>query len=237
MNTNVNMHVKKVCCLVCVLFCLPVVLSGCVVMAPSKPNDPYYAPVLQTNSEPVPNTNGSLYRSNISINLFGDNKASRIGDIITVMLEEQTSSSKSSNVDVAKDNDTNIASGNTLFGMQPSLGSIGLGTSLISEREFTGEASADQSNRLTGDITVTVVDVYPNGNLLIRGEKWITLNRGDEYIRISGLVRVDDIEPDNTVVSTKIANARISYSGTGELADSQQMGWLSRFFNSAIWPF
>jgi len=237
MNANVNIHVKKVCCSVCVLLCLPVALSGCVVMAPSKPNDPYYAPVLQTNPEPAPNTNGSLYRSTIPINLFGDNKASRIGDIITVMLEEQTSSSKSSNVDVAKDNDTNIASGNTLFGMQPSLGSIGLGTNLISEREFTGEASADQSNRLTGDITVTVVDVYPNGNLLIRGEKWITLNRGDEYIRISGLVRVDDIEPDNTVVSTKIANARISYSGTGELADSQQMGWLSRFFNSAIWPF
>lgn len=237
MNINVSTHVKERCYLGCVLLYLLIVLNGCVVMAPSKPNDPYYAPVLQTNPEPDLNTNGSLYRSNISINLFGDNKASRIGDIITVMLEEQTSSSKSSNVDVAKDNDTNIDASSTLFGMQPSLGSIGLGTSLISEREFTGEASADQSNRLTGDITVTVVDVYPNGNLLIRGEKWITLNRGDEYIRISGLVRADDIEPDNTVISTKIANARISYSGTGELADSQQMGWLSRFFNSAIWPF
>ena len=237
MKINVNTHVKKLCRLVCVLLCVPVALGGCVVMAPSQPNDPYYAPVLQTNPEPSQNTNGSLYRSNTSINLFGDNKASRIGDIITVMLEEQTSSSKSSNIDVAKDSDTNVNSDSTLFGMQPSLGSIGLGTNLVSEREFTGEASADQSNSLTGDITVTVVDVYPNGNLLIRGEKWITLNRGDEYIRISGLVRSDDITPNNTVISTKIANARISYSGTGELADSQQMGWLSRFFNSAIWPF
>ena len=240
MKIHCNSPIRHLGCLLSVLL-TAFMLSGCVIMAPSKPNDPYYAPVLQTNPEPAPNTNGSLYRSNVSMNLFGDNKASQVGDIITVVLEERTSSSKSSNVGVVKDNDIGVSSvpggAGTILGMQPSLGSIGLGTNLISEREFKGEATADQSNRLTGNITVTVVEVYPNGTLAIRGEKWITLNRGDEYIRISGLVRSDDISPDNMVVSTKIANARISYSGTGELADSQKMGWISRFFNSAIWPF
>jgi flagellar L-ring protein FlgH len=70
----------------------------------------------------------------------------------------------------------------------------------------------------------------------VRGEKWITLNRGDEFIRISGMIRPDDIAPDNTIVSTRLANAKISYSGTGALADSTSMGWLSRFFNSDLWP-
>lgn len=84
---------------------------------------------------------------------------------------------------------------------------------------------------------MTVAEVLPNGNLVVRGEKWMTLNRGDEFIRISGIVRPDDISPNNTVVSTRLANAQISYSGTGTLADSQSMGWLARFFNSEYWPF
>lgn len=229
-----------VICRVFIVFIM-VFLSGCVVSPPSMPNDPYYAPVLRTNPEPDMGTHGSLYRANTSMDLFGDNKASHIGDIITVVLKENTSSSKSSNIGVVKDSDTLInsdASGaGTILGVRPGLGNIGFGTNLSAEREFKGEASADQSNRLTGEISVTVVNVYPNGTLAVRGEKWITLNRGDEYIRISGLVRSDDISPDNTVLSNKIANARISYSGTGELADSQQMGWVNRFFNSAIWPF
>src|SRR5690606_1207428 len=106
----------------------------------------------------------------------------------------------------------------------PSMGEFGLNTNIRSDREFTGEAEADQSNRLNGNISVTVVDIYPNGTLVIRGEKWMTLNRGEEFIRLSGLVRPDDVTPENTVLSTRIANARITYSGTGELADSQQMG-------------
>lgn len=207
---------------------------------PARPNDPYYAPVLRTLPAADEAINGSLYRENIALSLFDDGKASKIGDILTVELQESTSSSKSSNVEITKENETSIAPGDasgTLFGSQPSIGGFGLNTVLSGEREFTGEAGADQSNRLNGNITVSVVDVHPNGTLVIRGEKWITLNRGNEFIRISGLVRPQDVTPDNTIASTKIANARIAYSGTGELADSQQIGWLSRFFNSAIWPF
>lgn len=214
---------------------------GCVVQAPPQPGDPYYAPVLHTRPAPDQNVNGSLYRENIALDLYGDRKARRVGDIITIMLEERTSSSKTSNVEVTKENELTMPSvaggAGTVLGIRPTVGNFGLGTNVQSEREFTGEAEADQSNRLSGSISVTVVDVYPNGSLVIRGEKWMTLNRGDEYIRISGIVRPDDVSPDNTISSTKIANARIQYSGTGELADSQQMGWLTRFFNSAVWPF
>ncbi len=213
-------------------------LSGCVVQQPVEPNDPYYAPVLKTIPESQKPKNGSLFSPNGSIALFDDGKASRIGDIITVVLSESTTSSKSSNVEITKENETDVLpGGGTLLGTTPSLGEFALNSSITADRDFKGEAEADQSNQLRGSISVTVVDIFPNGTLVVRGEKWITLNRGNEFIRISGLVRPSDVSPDNTVVSTKIANARITYSGTGSLADSQQMGWLARFFNSAIWPF
>lgn len=213
-----------------------VALSGCVIQQPVQPNDPYYAPVLKTIPESQQPLNGSLYSPNSSIALFDDGKASRIGDIITVVLSESTSSSKSSNVEITKESETDVVP-TSILGTTPSLGEFALDSSLTADRDFKGEAEADQSNQLRGSISVTVVDIFPNGTLVVRGEKWITLNRGNEFIRISGLIRPSDVSPNNTVMSTKIANARITYSGTGELADSQQMGWLGRFFNSAIWPF
>ncbi|MFT7560568.1 MAG: flagellar L-ring protein precursor FlgH [Flavobacteriales bacterium] len=223
-----------------VMVTLAVLSNACVIQPPPVAGDPYYAPIMQVQARDDQFVNGSLYRENVAINLYGDRKASRIGDIITVNLNESTSSSKSSNVEITKENELGIPSvaggAGTILGIRPTVGNFGLGTNFESTNEFTGEAGADQSNRLNGSISVTVVDVYPNGNLVIRGEKWMTLNRGEEFIRISGIVRPDDVSPDNTVSSIKIANARIQYSGTGELADSQKMGWMTRFFNSAIWP-
>ena len=101
---------------------------------------------------------------------------------------------------------------------------------------FTGEADADQSNSLTGSISVNVIQVLTNGNLIVRGEKWITINNGDEFIRLTGMIRPQDISADNQIKSIKVANARIQYSGTGSFADTQKMGWLARFFNSSWWP-
>lgn len=216
------------------------VMSGCVINQPAKPNDPYYAPVMQANPYPEQPSSGSLFSANTSMVLFTDQKATRVGDIITVMLKERTTSKKTSNVEMIKDSDMAIAptlDTGLLFGSNIGVGEYNLNTNLRAEREFTGEADADQSNMLSGDISVTVVAIHPNGNLVVRGEKWITLNRGDEFIRISGIVRTEDISPDNTIASNKIADARITYSGTGDFADTQQMGWLSRFFNSPIWPF
>lgn len=212
-------------------------LCGCVVTQPQMPGDPYYAPVLAPSVVPATNLNGSLYRENVGLSLFADRKATRVGDIITVVLSERTTSSKSSNIGIKKDNKMEMPVSGGILGLTPTYNGASMDTDVDSKREFKGEADADQSNRLQGNISVTVVDVFPNGTLAIRGEKWITLNRGDEYIRISGLVRPDDVTPENTVISTKIANAKITYSGEGDIANSQRMGWLSNFFNNPIWPF
>ena len=229
-------RIYKAFCVISLVF----TQMACVIQPPVQPNDPYYAPILKTVPTPDQARYGSLYRENGNMGLFTDQKASQVGDIITVILQESTTSSKQTNVGITKDDEISISptlDSGTVLGTNPSMGSFGLSTSLTGEREFTGEAEADQSNSLRGNISVTVVDQYPNGTLVIRGEKWMTLNRGDEYIRISGLIRPDDITPQNTVMSTKIANARITYSGRGDLANSQRQGWLSKFFNSEYWPF
>jgi flagellar L-ring protein precursor FlgH len=108
--------------------------------------------------------------------------------------------------------------------------------SLSGDRAFDGAGSSSQSNSLRGDITVTVVERYPNGNLLIRGEKWVTLNQGKEFIRLSGIVRPYDIEPDNSLLSSKVADAQITYSSKGVMAAANRMGLVSRFFHSVLMP-
>ena len=96
--------------------------------------------------------------------------------------------------------------------------------------------SKDSDISLAGSITVTVTEVLPNGVLRIRGEKWLSLTNGEEYIRLTGLVRPQDIKPDNTLASNRIADARIAYGGTGDFDQANQMGWMGRFFNSEWWP-
>jgi flagellar L-ring protein precursor FlgH len=214
------------------------ILSGCMTNNKPKPGDPYYAPTISAAQAMPQRTDGSLYQDSYGLSLFGDRKAHFVGDIITITLSESTVSKKSANVSVKKDDSQVFNSGaGTLLGTDPKLGKLNLATNIAQNRKFGGNSGADQSNSLQGNITVTVAEIMPNGNLMVRGEKWITLNSGDEFIRISGIVRPDDVAPDNTIVSTRLANAKISYSGTGSLAESQNMGWLAKFFNSSIWPF
>lgn len=221
----------------CAVLLVAVAGSGCVIHPSARPNDPTYAPVMTPTPEQQPATNGSLFRaSGGGMDLFSDRTARQVGDILTVVLQESTQSRKSSNVGISKDSDVNIGDV-SLLGRAVTAGGYGLSANAASRRDFSGEADANQSNNLRGNISVTVVNVWPNGTLEIRGEKWMTLNRGDEYIRISGLVRPEDIQPNNQISSNHVANARITYAGTGTLADSQSMGWLGRFFNSAYWPF
>jgi flagellar L-ring protein precursor FlgH len=218
-----------------------VLLSGC--MAPAaKPNEPYYAPVLPRTPLPVEQNNGAIYQSGFGMNLFDDRKAYRVGDIITITLNERTQASKSANSQLSKDSSANIGL-TSLFGGAVSAtnplteNKMTLGAEFAGERDNNGSAKAGQSNSLTGSITVTVAEVLPNGILSVRGEKWMTLNTGEELVRIAGLIRSDDIGTDNTVSSTRVADARITYSGTGAFADASQPGWLSRFFMSPLWPF
>ena len=112
-----------------------------------------------------------------------------------------------------------------------------LGFGLESDQAFSGAGASNQSNQLSGTIAVTVIEELPRGNLMIQGEKWISLNQGSEYIRIRGIVRKSDISSANTILSTQIADARIGYGGTGAPAAASKMGWLSRFFNSALQPY
>lgn len=212
-------------------------LSGCAAPGPKPmPDDPYYAPVLPEERAQDVVPSGSLFQEQYSDSLYSDIKARRLGDIITVSLQEQTTASKTATTETAKESNAALPSPQ-LFGDDISINGNPLSASLGGSRDFTGDSSADQSNTLNGEITVTVIRTLANGNLIVRGEKWMRINTGDEYIRLTGMIRPQDISPENTIPSTRVANARIEYSGTGSLAQVQQQGWLTRFFNSPVWPF
>lgn len=207
-------------------------LAGCASNDPvAQPDDPHYAPVQPSRMEPPPATRGSLFQASHSQPLYGDRKAYRVGDVITIELEERTQSSNSSSTDMTRNTNVDIANPE-IGGRSP----VDLSVAMNSNRGFSGDATADQSNSLQGAITATIHEVYPNGNLLVRGEKWLTLNQGSEYVRVSGIVRPEDIRPDNTISSMQMADSRLTYSGTGDLANNNRQGWLTRFFNSGWWP-
>lgn len=223
------------------------VLSGCVT-PPPKPDDPYYAPVLPRTPLPAAQNSGGIYQPGFETNLYDDRKAYRVGDIITITLSERTQASKKAGSSMSKDSSAELGL-TSLFGGGVSIDNpstslnplkaedLSLDVGYKGSRDTDGESDANQSNSLTGSITVTVAEVLPNGILAVRGEKWMTLNTGDELVRIAGMVRADDIATDNTVSSTRIANARITYSGTGAFADASQPGWFDRFFMNPLFPF
>jgi flagellar L-ring protein FlgH len=220
-----------------ILLCmLASTLGGCVIGPDPKPGDPAYAPVSAPAMLPPPPNPGGIFQTNGGLSLFEDKRARRVGDVITILLTESTTSSKSADTAISKDDKINIDAG-VVLGSTPRAGGVNMTTSVNPTRAFDGASSAAQSNRLVGTITVMVSDVLPNGLLEVRGEKWMTLNRGEEFIRLRGYARPEDVLPDNTIPSTKIADVRISYSGSGELAESNKQGWASQFFGSKWWPF
>ena len=212
--------------------------SGCSATRIVVQPDPQYAPIDLTAIEYKPEPNGSIFQSGRSIRLFEDNKAYRIGDILSVTLSESTNASKSAATNTAKDDEVDV-SATAIFGSTngPSInGNAALTSNLGGERAFSGSGDSAQSNSLSGEIAVTVTDILPSGNLVVRGEKIIGLNQGSEFIRISGFVRPRDISSENTVMSRKVANARIFYGGGGVIAESNTKGWLTRFFDSPVFP-
>ena len=207
-----------------------------------------YLPLPQSNAEvwrptepmDIPDdvrTPGAIFSLGTQVELFSDVKARRVGDIITIRLVEKTAARKSSSTSTSKD--TSITNQNpTLFGIELSSDGIPiLGQDVDGTQSFAGDGASSQSNELEGSITVTVAQRLPNGNLYLIGEKWMTLNQGEEFVRISGIVRPYDIGPDNTIASNKVADARIIYSGKGALADANRQGWLARFFSRPLMPF
>ena len=229
-STETTLPMLAVC--ICIIL-----LAGC--SRPSmlvRPGEAEYAPVEPIVPPPVVNNSGSIYTAAYARPWFEDIKARQVGDLLTVVLDEQTDASKSASTEITKDNSTDIAAP-TVLGKDITLNGNPLSTKLDSANDFSGESDSEQSNNLQGSITVTVAQVLPNGNLVIQGEKWIAINQGDEYVRLRGIVRPVDIGPTNTISSTQVANAQITYKGKGAPADSNAVGWLARFFISPIWPY
>jgi len=159
-------------------------------------------------------------------------RARRVGDPLTIVLVERTAASKSASSKLDSQGGLSIT--------PPTTGPLGLfnqtDASISGNRNFNGQGQTDQANSLSGEVSVTVAEVYPNGTMLVQGQKRLTLNRGDEWVRIKGIVRTADVDLNNRVFSTRVADAQIAYTGKGDVARAGRQGWLSRFF-SVVSPF
>jgi len=210
-----------------------IALAGCVV----RPAEPDYRATWPEELPAAAQANGAIYQEGHDVALFENAVARRVGDTLTIRLAERTNASKSSTTSTSKS--TNIDMPGPIIGGRPvtANGVEILNTQVDNNSEFDGEGASTQSNRLEGDISVTVAQRLSNGNLLVRGQKWISINQGQEYVRIQGIVRPIDIDPDNTISSLKVADAMIAYGGKGALAQANSPGLLSRFFNLPFLPF
>ena len=193
---------------------------------------------------------GSIYNSTSSGFFASDRRAKIVGDILTVTLNESLSASKSTTNNTSKTDTFGVTLPPLIFNQNPA---VNLGTGILNggkgtdtltnadvaagaAQSFAGSGTAAQSNTLTGSMTVTVVRVLPNGNLEIKGQKKLVLNDGSEYLRLSGIIRPEDISATNTISSSNIADAKITYTNAGVYAESTQPGWLSKIFRQ-ITPF
>jgi flagellar L-ring protein precursor FlgH len=177
--------------------------------------------------------NGSIFQVNDGYAaLYEGWRARKVGDPLTIVLVERTAASKSASSKLDSAGSGSIT--------PPATGALSLfkGTdaSISGARNFNGQGATDQANSLSGEVSVTVAEVYANGTMLVQGQKRVTLNRGDEFVRIKGIVRTADVGADNRVPSTRVADAQISYTGKGDVARASRQGWLGRFF-SVVSPF
>ena len=207
---------------------LVIMISGCAqhnadsVSIDFEPMYPQEMPLVETN-----NRSGTIFNASQG-NLFSmESRAQMVGDIITVQFAESFQATKSQNAATAKSNDSSIS-------LPTALGTPELSTKLGSSlaNTFSGSGSSAQSNSLNGQVSVHVVRVFQNGNLEILGQKKLTLNNGDEYIRVHGIVRPKDINEKNIVSSDRIANANIQYIGAGDIAASGKKGWYGKILDT-----
>ncbi|MBU7579875.1 MAG: flagellar basal body L-ring protein FlgH [Porphyrobacter sp.] len=189
--------------------------------------DPYPAPSPQTASA------GAIFQaSNGYAGLVTGTRARALGDMVTIILTEATATSKSTQGRTAREGSLGItppASGPLDFLNPEAL-------KAAAEGSFTGGGNAAQQSRLNGAVAVTIAAIYPNGTAEVVGEKQMMLSQGDEWVQFSGRIRLVDIDGDNRLASSQVANARIIYSGKGAVQQASRPGWLSRFFN-IISPF
>nr|WP_249276665.1 flagellar basal body L-ring protein FlgH [Sphingomonas baiyangensis] len=192
-----------------------------------------YAPTIAQPVAAPPPANGSIFQvADGYAALHEGQRARRVGDLVTIVLVERTAASKSAG--------TNLDSKGGFGLVGPSTGPLSLfaptDARASGNRGFQGTGVADQANALSGEVSVTIAEVLPNGNMVVQGQKQLTLNRGDEFVQIRGIVRPIDVDAFNRIASTRVADARISYTGKGDVARAARQGWLSRFFQ-VISPF
>lgn len=197
---------------------------------PEKVNE--FAPTMPVPLPPPPADGAIFHAAYGYAPLTSGSRAAMVGDLVTVVLVESTQAQKS--------NSASTDRSSTIGLTPPTTGPLSFFTSsdasMGGSGTFKGKGGAEQSNQLNGAITVTIAQVLPNNVFLVHGEKHLTLNRGDEVIQISGMIRAADIDSQNNVLSTRVANAQINYTGKGEIARASTQGWLGRFF-SRVSPF
>jgi flagellar L-ring protein precursor FlgH len=208
-------------------------LAGCASLAPPavRPG-PFDEPPAVARMATPRGSAGGVFSADAGLSLVSDSRAFRTGDVVTVILQETTQASKSAGTKLGKDSGISITPPSLLGKTYPKAG-----IDLSAGHSFQGDATATQQNALSGAITVIVQEVMPNGLLKVAGEKGLTLNQGEEFVRLRGYLRAADIDANNQVSSQRIANARIAYSAQGTLADTNTPGWLQRFFLGPLMPF
>jgi len=227
-------HEVKALLLACT-FGVALLTTGCATLQEDQGRD--FSATVPDDHQMPPTTAGAIYAQGTEVSLWQNVTARNVGDTLTIRLEESTSASKNATTTASKTSEATLA-GPTVFGRPVTVnGTPILEGSLNNESSFNGNGASKQSNALDGAISVTVAKRFNNGNLLVRGQKWIHINTGKEFVRVEGIVRPSDIAPDNSVVSWKVADAFISYGGQGTVANASKPGWLYRFFNSPHTPF
>lgn len=216
---------------VLLLLAATAVLGACTTVPPTNVQQPMTVRPAPRNEAQA---NGSIYQAGASRTLFEDRRARYVGDTMTIVIAETTSASTKSNTNVSKASSIS-ASVPTVSGL-PGKSFQGLGLSAETSNTLAGKGDAAANNVFTGNIAVTVIEVLPNGNLLVSGEKQVSIGHGTEYIRLSGVVNPYFISTANTISSANVADARIEYKESGAISEAQIMGWLARFFLSVL-PF
>ncbi len=220
------------------LFLLMVLIISMTACAkPIALRNPAYSPLSPKVAHFNESTDGAIFQDGMRVGFFDSMRAKNVGDILTISLRETTNATKSARTETTKGAIINEVAP-TIIGSPVTVdGKNVLENNVDSDRRFSSQGQSAQSNNMTGELTVTVVKVFTNRNLLVRGEKLIMLNQGNEYLRVMGIVRPEDISTDNTILSSRVANVQISYGGQGVINDANKMGWLSKFFQGTSWPF
>ena len=212
-------------------------LTACNVIPPkAMTHSPQFEPVYPIQQVQAPIATGAIYVGRQSESWFGRGRNFQVGDIITVLLNESTQAARSQVGSISR-NSTNdmLTPGLAVLGNR--LGGVMKGTD-FSKTDISnkGTGTADQTASLNGSIAVAVVEVMPNGNLVLRGEKQLALTEGSEVIQVAGIIRPEDVSPNNTVQSRRLANAQIAYRGSGDLANATRAGWGTSALLK-LWPF